>query len=71
MKVILCKLNFKVKISQSHCKEKTIKMRSVPKSWQQKVREFGFLVQVWWEEGVCVASKNLKEMNNSPIAGLE
>jgi hypothetical protein len=70
MKVILCKLNFKVKISQSHCK-KMIKMRSVPKSWQQKVQEFGFLVRVWGEEGACGVSENLKAMNNSPIAGLE
>jgi hypothetical protein len=46
-------------------------MRSVPKSWQQKVQEFGFLVRVWWEEGLCGVRENLKEMNNSPIGGLE
>jgi hypothetical protein len=46
-------------------------MRSVLKSWQQKVHELGLLVREWWEGGEYEASENLKAMNNSPIAGLE
>jgi hypothetical protein len=45
IEVILFKLNFIVKISQLHCK-KLIKIRSVLKTWQRKVQEFGFSVRL-------------------------